>query len=144
MSELNNISRVALLDHKRNGLSDAAIAALCDSTPRMIAARRHQLGVPALAVDVSLSDPASKVRSSPAGRAQSTKERPVGTGEATRGIAPGDEPMRTSDEAEAHLAAFFAIRPNFSADNVRTKPARRLTMSAATITGTGASALYGA
>jgi hypothetical protein len=141
MSELNNLSRVALLDYKRNGLSDVAIATLYGSEPRLIATRRHQLGVPALACDVSLSAPVSKVRSKPE---RTTKERPIGTGHSTKGFVQEDEPMRTTDEAEAHLSAFFARRPNFSADNVRTRPARRLTMSAATIVGTGASALYGA
>jgi hypothetical protein len=143
MSELNDLSRVTLLDHKRNGLPDAAIAALYDSAPRQIAALRQRLGVPALAADLSLTAPASKVRAGPE-RERSTKERPIGTGAAAAGTAWDDEPMRTTEETEAYFRDFFSRHPDFSADNVQVRPMRRMPTGIAGIVGRGASALYGA
>lgn len=131
-------SRAALLDHKRDGLSDIALAALYDTAPDLIAVLRAQFGVPALACDLNLQVGKSKVRSSMARDAKGG----VKMGPSPGSAPDGGEGLRTTDKAEAHLTKFFSRHPDFSADEVRVKPMSRMTASAPTIVGCGASPLY--
>lgn len=140
MSEIVNLSRAALFDHKRGGLSDTAVAALYGSTASRVATLRRRHDVPALACDLSMAGSLSQSRASPE---RTTKERPIGRG-GGGSVATWDEPLRTSNKAEAELREFFATHPNFAADDVQVRPMRRMTASVATIVGCGASALHDA
>lgn len=134
----DNLSRAVLLDAKRDGLSDIALAALYDTAPDVIAVLRAQYGVPALACDLNIQVGRSKVRSSPARSAKGG----VRMGRSPGSAPDGAEGLRTTDKAEAHLTKFFSKRPNFSADNVPVKPMSRMTASVPTVVGCGASPLY--
>jgi hypothetical protein len=136
------LCRVTLLDHKRDGLSDVAVAALYGTAPTIIAVLRTQFGVPAIAKDLGIKAPASKVPDMSREGKRKPNGRPIGQGQMTRDRGVDfEDPHRTSDEAEAHFRTFFATHPDFSHDDVMVKPMRRMPASVSTIVGCGGSSL---
>jgi hypothetical protein len=143
MPEITALSRVVLLDLKRDGLSDAAVAGLYDTEPRAIEILRTQYGVPALAMDLRIREPRTRLpRGEGVRRKRGTGPDAPPIGRESMGCVPEwENGIRTSDEAEAYFDKFFKRRPNFSYDDVKVKPMRRLSASTYTSVGIGASSL---